>query len=91
MRTASWAFVIGSVLLMAQTVNVVGPTETGVTALPVRLDPRGALARAMNVPGLPVTVLLNREGAEIARLMGGADWNSPAAVAIIDYLAALPG
>ena len=65
--------------------------ETGVTALPVRLDPRGALARAMNVPGLPVTVLLNREGAEIARLMGGADWNSPAAVAIIDYLAALPG
>jgi len=23
--------------------------------------------------------------------MGGADWNSPAAVAIIDYLAALPG
>ena len=48
------------------------------------------LAAAMGVPGLPVTVILNREGAEIGRLMGGADWNSPSARAILRYLLALP-
>ena len=38
----------------------------------------------MDVPGLPVSVLLDRDGNEIARLMGGADWNGPDARAIID-------
>jgi hypothetical protein len=45
----------------------------------------------MRVPGLPVTVVLNREGGEIARLMGGADWNSPEARAVIGYLTGLGG
>ena len=64
--------------------------EAGIT-LPVLLDPKGALARAMDVPGLPVTVIVNREGMEIARLMSGADWNGESARAILDYLAGLPG
>ena len=42
----------------------------------------------MNVPGLPVTVILDRDGNEVARLLGGADWNGPDARAIIDALAA---
>jgi hypothetical protein len=42
----------------------------------------------MNVPGLPVTVLLDREGNEVARLLGGADWNGPDALKIIDALVA---
>ena len=42
----------------------------------------------MDVPGLPVTVLLDRDGAEIARLLGGADWNGPEALAVIDALIA---
>ena len=42
----------------------------------------------MQVPGLPVTVILDREGREIARMMGGADWSSPSALAIVDYLVA---
>ncbi len=65
--------------------------EAGITVLPPFLDPKSALARAMNIPGLPVTVILNREGAEIARLMGGADWNSPEARALVDYLTKLSG
>ena len=65
--------------------------EVGVTDLATYLDPKGALASAMGVPGLPVTVVLNREGQEIARLMGGADWNAPSARAIVDYLTGLPG
>ena len=60
--------------------------EHDITALPTRLDPKGALAAAMNVPGLPVTVLLDRDGAEIARMLGGADWNGPEARALIDAL-----
>ncbi len=55
----------------------------GVETLATHLDPNARLAAAMNVPGLPVTAVLNREGAEIARLMGGADWNSDSARAII--------
>ncbi len=42
----------------------------------------------MDVPGLPVTVLLDRDGAEIARMLGGADWNGPEAHAVIDALIA---
>ncbi len=64
--------------------------EVGLVSLDTDLDPRGTLAAAMGVPGLPVTVILNREGAEIGRLMGGADWNSPSAKAILRYLLALP-
>ena len=45
----------------------------------------------MNVPGLPVTaVLLDRDGTEVARLLGGADWTSASAHAIVAYLTALP-
>jgi thiol-disulfide isomerase/thioredoxin len=64
--------------------------ETGVAALETGLDPKSELAAAMNVPGLPVTVVLNREGEEIARMLGGADWNGPSARAIVDYLVAQP-
>lgn len=49
-------------------------------------DPRGRLAAAMGVPGLPVTVILDREGVEIARLTGGADWNAESARAILARL-----
>ncbi len=63
--------------------------EVGVTNLPTRLDARSELARAMNVPGLPVTVVLNRSGQEVARLMGGADWQSDSAKAIVTHLIAL--
>lgn len=64
--------------------------DVGITTLDTYLDPRGKLATGMNVPGLPVTVVLNREGAEIARLMGGADWDSDSARSIIGFLTGLP-
>jgi thiol-disulfide isomerase/thioredoxin len=60
--------------------------ETGVQNLPVLLDPKMALSREMGVMGLPVTVILNRDGDEIARLMGDADWSSDSAKAIIKAL-----
>ncbi len=33
--------------------------------------------------GMPVTVLIDREGNEIARLIGGADWSSEAAKELV--------
>jgi thiol-disulfide isomerase/thioredoxin len=62
--------------------------EAGIVALRTYLDPKGELAAAMNVPGLPVTVVLNRAGEEVGRLLGGADWTSESARAIVAELIA---
>lgn len=58
-----------------------------VSTLETALDPKSALAREMAVLGLPITVILDRDGREIARLTGDADWASPSAFAIIDAVA----
>jgi thiol-disulfide isomerase/thioredoxin len=60
--------------------------EVGVTNLPILLDPKQKLARDMAVLGLPITVILNPEGQEIARLRGDAEWDSESAKAIIAAL-----
>jgi thiol-disulfide isomerase/thioredoxin len=62
--------------------------EIGVDNLPLHRDPQQRLAREMGVLGLPVTVILNPEGMEIARLQGEADWNSESAKAIVSALLA---
>ncbi|GHG15613.1 TlpA disulfide reductase family protein [Paracoccus aerius] len=62
--------------------------ETGLQNLPVLLDPRQQLARDMGVVGLPVTVLIDREGREVARLLGEADWSSEPAKTVIRQLVA---
>jgi hypothetical protein len=46
------------------------------------------IAREMGVFGLPITVILNPEGQEIARLRGDAHWDSPEALALIEALMA---
>lgn len=62
--------------------------EIGVTTLPKYLDQRAALGRSSGVLGLPVSVLLDREGREVARLTGTADWSSDSARAIVEALMA---
>jgi thiol-disulfide isomerase/thioredoxin len=61
-------------------------SETGLTALPRFTDPGQDLARAMAVMGLPVTVVIDREGREVGRLLGGAEWDAPEAVALLSAL-----
>lgn len=63
-------------------------TEAGVNNLPVLRDPKSELARAMGVLGLPITVIVNPEGQEVARLIGDAEWDSPEAVALLTALSA---
>jgi len=62
--------------------------EIGVDNLPLHTDLRQELARSLGVLGLPVTLILDREGQEIARLQGDADWSSDSAVAIINSVIA---
>jgi thiol-disulfide isomerase/thioredoxin len=57
--------------------------EAGVKNLPVLRDPKSGLARAMGVLGLPVTIILDPEGREVARLIGDAEWDSEDANAVL--------
>ena len=57
--------------------------EIGVNNLPLHRDPGSGLAREMGVLGLPITVVLNPEGEEVARLRGDANWASGNAKAIL--------
>jgi len=63
-------------------------TEIGVDNLPLHTDNNSALARDMGVIGLPVTLVLNPEGLEVARLIGDADWASDNAKDILRALMA---
>lgn len=62
--------------------------ETGVTDLTQYRDINQQIAREMGVFGLPITVILNPDGEEIARLRGDAHWDSPEAIAVIETLMA---
>ncbi len=64
--------------------------EIGMQNLPALRDPKSELARAMGVLGLPVTVILNPEGQEVARLIGDAEWDSENAQAVLRALVADP-
>lgn len=56
--------------------------------LTILRDPKSHLAREMGVMALPITVILDPAGREVARLIGDADWNSDSARAVIGALAA---
>ena len=62
--------------------------EAEVTTLPGLRDPKSALARKAGVMGLPVTLVLNPEGQEVARLIGDAEWDAPEAKAALAALMA---
>ena len=60
--------------------------EIEVDNLPLYLDPRSGLARTSGVLGLPVTLIIDPEGKEIARMFGDAEWNSESAKNIVRAL-----
>ncbi len=60
--------------------------EIGVDNLPLYRDPKQEIARDMSVLGLPATVLIDREGREIARMTGDADWSGASARAILEHV-----
>lgn len=62
--------------------------EAQIKTLPILRDPKSELARGMAIMGLPVTVILNPEGQEVARLIGDAEWDSDSAKAVLGALMA---
>ena len=61
-------------------------TEANITSLPILLDPKMAFARANGAFGLPITIILNSDGQEIARMQGDADWHGEDALTVLRAL-----
>lgn len=61
-------------------IKQVGPylSRNNLDGLEVLLDPGTTAGKAFHAPGLPVSILLGRDGRQIARLTGEADWASEA-------------
>ena len=57
--------------------------ELGLKALRIFVDPSVTAPVALNALGVPTTVLISREGLEIGRYTGSAEWDSPKVEALI--------
>jgi thiol-disulfide isomerase/thioredoxin len=64
--------------------------ETGATHLTLYTDPSGKLFSKLKAVGMPTTLLLDRDGQEIGRLVGPADWASAEAKRLIEAAVANP-
>lgn len=60
--------------------------EIGVGRLAVYRDPTAAATRTLRLPGLPVTILVDRAGNERGRVLGLAEWDGEAAKAAVRSL-----
>lgn len=58
--------------------------EIGIENLATYIDTRSKAVRQLKVPGLPTTLLINRDGLEIARLVGPAEWDTPDMVSFFE-------
>jgi len=57
--------------------------DIGIGTLAMYLDSSGQALRTLSALGLPTTLLIDREGREIGRLIGPADWDSPEMVEFV--------
>lgn len=57
--------------------------DVGLTALGIYIDRSGKATQLLHAVGVPITLLIDREGREVARKMGPAEWDSPEMTAII--------
>jgi thiol-disulfide isomerase/thioredoxin len=55
----------------------------GIDRLAIYLDPLGRGTSALSIPGVPITLLIDRRGRMVARKMGGAEWDGAQTVALI--------
>jgi thiol-disulfide isomerase/thioredoxin len=58
--------------------------EVGVENLAIYVDPSGKGSHALAIPGVPTTLLIDREGREVARKMGEAEWDRPEMVSLVE-------
>ncbi len=57
--------------------------ETGAENLKLYVEPTTEILNQLQAIGLPATVLIDRQGREIGRLLGPAQWSSPEAQTLI--------
>ncbi|MGQ0611048.1 MAG: TlpA family protein disulfide reductase [Paracoccaceae bacterium] len=62
--------------------------EAGITGITSLRDPSRELSAAAGVLALPVTLILNPAGQEVARLIGHAEWDAPETLVLLDALMA---
>jgi len=60
--------------------------EIGIRELPIYTDTSGEALRALGAVGLPTTLVLDRAGEEIARIVGPAEWDAPE---VVEFLKAV--
>jgi thiol-disulfide isomerase/thioredoxin len=57
--------------------------ENGIHNLDVYVDPTMAAQAAFEIPGLPTSILIDRNGHDRGRLVGGADWDGEKAADLV--------
>ena len=60
--------------------------KENLNALPRFYDAAAFASRAMGVLGLPVSVLIDKNGDEVGRMIGGAEWDSPEAKKLLEAM-----
>jgi thiol-disulfide isomerase/thioredoxin len=60
--------------------------EVGIQHLKIYRDPKATVSRALGAFGLPTTVVIDQQGREVGRLLGPAEWDSEAAIAVLEAL-----
>ena len=61
--------------------------QRGIKRLPVMLDPHSTVAEALNVRGIPTTLLIDKQGQEVGWLEGAVDWAAPDAITVVKKVA----
>ena len=64
--------------------------ELGLKALGLFVDQSGRASSELNAGGLPTTLLIDRDGREVGRKIGPAEWDSPEMIALIREHLGLP-
>jgi thiol-disulfide isomerase/thioredoxin len=58
--------------------------ELKLEKLAIYVDPSSKGSRALAIPGVPTTLLIDRQGREIARKMGPAEWDGAELVSLVE-------
>jgi thiol-disulfide isomerase/thioredoxin len=58
-------------------------TEVGIRNLAMYVDSSGEVLRQVRALGLPTTLLIDRNGQEIGRVIGPAEWDAPEIIAFV--------
>jgi len=61
-------------------------SKLGLKAVKVYLDPKSEVGHAFAVRGLPTSIVIDRDGKVVGRVEGGAEWDSPKILAVLEPL-----